>query len=88
MTDTRNPTWDDVRRIAEELELKMHLAGMDMRDRWNELQPRLAEIQKVIAREGERAGKLVVTQISSLGKALQELRNELESKHGEKPASK
>jgi len=88
MTETRNPTWDDVRRIAEELELKMHLAGMDMRDRWNELQPRLAEVQKVIAREGERAGKLMVTQISSIGKALQELRNEIESKRDTKPASK
>jgi len=88
MSETKNQTWDDVRRIAEELELKMHLAGMDVRDRWNELQPRLAEVQKVIAREGERAGKLVVTQISSLGKALQELRNEIESKRGDKPESK
>jgi hypothetical protein len=88
MSETKNQTWDDVRRIAEELELKMHLAGMDVRDRWHELQPRLAEVQKVIAREGERAGKLVVTQISSLGKALQELRNEIESKRGDKPESK
>jgi len=88
MSETKNQTWDDVRRIAEELELKMHLAGMDVRDRWNELQPRLAEVQKVIAREGERAGKFVVTQISSLGKALQELRNEIESKRGDKPESK
>lgn len=88
MTETRNPTLDDVRRIAEELELKMHLAGMDMRDRWNELQPVLTEVQKVIARKGERAGKLVVTRLSSIGKALQELRNELENKRGARRASK
>jgi len=88
MTETRTPTWDDVRRIAEELELKMHLAGMDMRDRWNALQPRLAEVQKLIAREGERAGKLVVTQLSSIGKALQELRDDIESKRGAGPESK
>jgi hypothetical protein len=47
--------WDDVRRIADEVELKIHLAGMDARDRWHELQPRLAEIEKSITKAGQRA---------------------------------
>jgi hypothetical protein len=80
MTETRASTWDDVRRIADELKLKMHLAGMDARDRWNELQPRLAEVAKTIAREGERASKLVAAQIASIGTALRELRDELQDK--------
>jgi hypothetical protein len=80
MTETRAPTWDDVRRIADEVKLKVHLAGMDMRDRWNELQPRLAEVETTIAREGERAGKLVAAQIASIGTALRELRDELQDK--------
>lgn len=58
----------------------MHLAGMDARDRWNELQPRLAEIEKTIAREGERASRFLATQLSSIGTALRELRNEIENK--------
>jgi len=41
----QTPTWDEVRRIADELELKIHLAGMDARDRWRDLKPRLAEIE-------------------------------------------
>jgi hypothetical protein len=80
MNETKTPTWDDVRRIADELELKMHLAGMDARDRWNALQPRLAEVEKVIAREGERAGKFVSAQISSIGAALGELRDDIQGK--------
>jgi hypothetical protein len=80
MSETNSSTWDDVRRIADELELKVHLAGMDVRDRWNELQPRLAEIEKTIAREGERVGKFLSTQLSSMGTALRELRSEIENK--------
>lgn len=71
---------DDVRRIADELKLKIHLAGMEVRDRWNELQPRLAEVEATIAREGERAGKLVAAQIASIGTALRELRDEIDDK--------
>lgn len=71
------PTWDDVRRIADELELEIHLAGMDARDRWNQLQPRLAEIEKSIETAGERAGKFVSAQITSLATTLRELRAEL-----------
>jgi len=80
MTETRAPTLDDVRRIADELKLKIHLAGMEVRDRWNELQPRLAEVEATIAREGERAGKLVAAQIASIGTALRELRDEIDDK--------
>jgi hypothetical protein len=77
MTETRASTWDDVRRIADELKLQMHLAGMDVRDRWDELQPRLAGLEQTIAREGERAGKVVAAQIAAMGTALRELRDEL-----------
>jgi hypothetical protein len=80
MPEPRTPTWDDVRRIADELQLKIHLASMDVRTRWNELQPRLAEVEKTIAREGERAGKFVAAQVSSLGEALRELRDEIQDK--------
>jgi hypothetical protein len=80
MTEANPTTWDEVRRIADELQLKVHLAGMDARDRWNELQPRLAEVEKTIAREGERAGKFLATQLSSIGTALRELRSEIEDK--------
>jgi 3-oxoacyl-[acyl-carrier-protein] synthase-3 len=77
MTTTESPSWDDVRRIADELELKIHLAGMDARDRWRELQPRFAELEKTIASTGERAGQIVSKQITAVGTALKQLRDEL-----------
>lgn len=70
-------TWDDVRRIIDELEVKAHLAGMDARDRWRAFQPRLARLEQAIARQGERAGRALADELSAIGKALRELRDQI-----------
>jgi len=80
MNENKTPTWDDVRRIADELQLKMHLAGMEVRERWTKLQPRLQELEKDIAAGGEKAGKVVTTQLSAVGDLLKELRDDIEKK--------
>jgi hypothetical protein len=80
MGQISTPSWDDLRRIADELEVKMHLASMEARARWNDLQPKLAEVEQAIARGGERAGEFVTDQISSLAAVLGELRDEIQHK--------
>ncbi len=67
----------ELRRAADELELKIHLASMDARDRWQALKPRLAEVEKELARTGERAAKVVQDEVAAIGKALHKLRNDL-----------
>jgi hypothetical protein len=67
----------ELRRIADELELKIHLASMEARDRWQTLKPRLAEVEKSLARTGERATKVVQDEAASVGNALRKLRDEL-----------
>lgn len=67
----------ELRRIADELELKIHLASMDARDRWQALKPRLAEVEKRLARTGERATKVVQDEVAAIGKALHKLRDDL-----------
>jgi len=42
LEDTR----DDLKRAADEIKLKMHLAGMDAKDAWDEIQPRLADFER------------------------------------------
>jgi len=69
--------WDDVRRIADELELKIHLAGMEARDRWHELQPRLAKIEQSIARAGTRTSEAVEEELASIAAAVKRLRDDL-----------
>lgn len=70
-------TWDDVRRIVDELEVKIHLAKMEARDRWQALQPRLEKLEKTIEEQGERAGRAVADEVSEIGRSLRELRDEI-----------
>ena len=42
LEDTRN----DLKQAADEIKLKMHLAGMDAKDAWDEIQPRLADFER------------------------------------------
>jgi hypothetical protein len=70
-------TWDEVRRLADELELKMHLARMDARDRWHALQPRLAELRKQLADTSERAEEAIAKELSALRTLLRQLRGEI-----------
>ena len=76
MSDQTN-TWDEVRRLADELELKIHLAGMEARDRWRELSPRIAEMERSIAGAGKRASDTLERELASVGAALRRLRDDI-----------
>jgi hypothetical protein len=69
--------WDDVRKIIDELEVKMHLAAMDVRDRWRALQPRLEQLEQTVTVQGKRIGQALTTEIDSIEKTLHEMREEL-----------
>jgi len=66
-------TWDDVRRVADELRLKLHLAGMEAREQWENLQPKIAELQRTVETGAHEAGSAVSEQVSSLGTTLRKL---------------
>ncbi|HEY6033505.1 MAG TPA: hypothetical protein VIV58_04575 [Kofleriaceae bacterium] len=76
MTD-QHSTWDDVRRLADELEVKIHLAGMDARDKWHELEPRLEQLEHAIVHSSERASDAVVHELQEVGDALRKLRDQV-----------
>lgn len=46
-------TVDDLKRLADEIRVKLHLAGMDAKDAWEKIQPRIEEFGK---RVDETAG--------------------------------
>lgn len=74
---TSDTQWSELRRIADELELKIHLASMDARDRWASLKPRLTRIERMLERTGERAAKVVQDEVQAIEQALRELRADL-----------
>jgi len=59
LEDTRN----DLRRAADEIKVKIHLAGMDAKDAWHDIQPRLEDFER---RFDAKAGE-VTEELKALG---------------------
>ncbi|MEJ7603663.1 MAG: hypothetical protein WKG01_37595 [Kofleriaceae bacterium] len=81
-------TWDDLRRVADELKLKMHLAGMEAREQWEKLQPKLAELEHSVEAGAAKAGHAISEQVASLGSSLKKLLADIKGgdhKDGDKP---
>lgn len=75
--------FDDVRaeveKMAGEIRVKMHLAGMDAKDKWREIEPQLHELES----RAEKATEKVSHELEGLAKDLRarmrRLRDDLRS---------
>jgi len=76
MTDIKTPTWADVRRIADELKVKMHLAGQEAKDRWAKLQPSLHEAEAEI----KKGGAVVASKLVEIAGGLKEIGKDVAEK--------
>ena len=80
--------WDDLKRLADEVRLKLHLGGMEVKERWQALEPRLHEAHAKVEARGVQVGDAVqehlVTIVDGLRGLLEDLRKDLEI--GRKPA--
>ena len=47
---------DDLRRMADELRVRLHLAGMDAKDAWHDLQPQLEDFERRMDTAAEQVG--------------------------------
>jgi polyhydroxyalkanoate synthesis regulator phasin len=82
------PSWDDVKRVADDVEKKVQSAGATAREKWNQqVRPKLAEIQKKVEATGQRAGDSLQNQLIALNDALGKLQHEIaeDLKIGRKP---
>ena len=52
LEDTR----DDLKRMSDEIKVKLHLAGMDAKDAWEEIQPRLADFEQRFDAKADEVG--------------------------------
>lgn len=81
-----NSPWDDVRRLADEVRVKMHLAGMELKEKWKTLEPQLKEAEQKMKAKGEKAGDAVTTQVSALAAGLRQFVDELTESVNKKKA--
>ncbi len=71
------PTHDlpgEILRVADEIRVRIHLAGMDAKDAWAKLEPRVNELQSKLVRASDRAS----AELDEVGRVL---RHELDRLH-------
>jgi hypothetical protein len=59
--------------LRDETKLKIHLASMDVKKTWDELQPKLADAEKTAAGAAEHASEATLEAMKSTVKKLQKL---------------
>lgn len=64
---------DDIRHMADELRLKVHLAGMEAKDAWRKLEPRISDFEH----RAERAAQDASSEIRAIGRDLKASMNRI-----------
>jgi ElaB/YqjD/DUF883 family membrane-anchored ribosome-binding protein len=78
MSDDKKPTiWDEIRRLSDEVELKVHLASMEAKDRWQALKPRVKALEEKLEAKAEAASDRVVEEMKNVGALIKELRDDV-----------
>ena len=75
LEDTRN----DLKRAADEIKLKLHLAGMDAKDAWEEVQPRLSDFEQRFDAKAEEVGEELKALGNDIMKRLQNIKSKISS---------
>ncbi len=71
-------TRDDLKRAADEIKLKLHLAGMDAKDAWDEIQPRIADFERRFDSKADEVGE----ELKALGQEIKQRLANIKSKIG------
>ena len=67
---------DDLRRAADQIRVKLHLAGMEAQTEWERLEPKLREFERKAGAATERAAG----EVRKLGEALMERLQQLDAR--------
>lgn len=68
---------DLLRTLRDETKVKMHLANMDLKKTWDELQPKLADAERMGERAAEHASEATLEAVKSAVKKLQDVAKSL-----------
>jgi hypothetical protein len=72
--------WDEVRKMADEIRVQVHLASMDVRDRWRALEPKVEQLGKSLETTTERAGTVITEQVTKVEESLKQLLHDMNRK--------
>ncbi len=73
---TQPSTWEDIKQLADQVELRIHLGSMEAHDRWLALRPRIDRLERTISRVGRDAAESIKRELEDVRVALRALRDE------------
>ena len=61
---------DDLRQMADEVRLKVHLGGMEAKELWEKLEPKIAKFEQDTSRETANAADALTGGVDKIGAEL------------------
>src|SRR3954470_4410873 len=72
------PTWDDVKKVASDVEKKVQDAGTATKQKWQTtVKPKFVEVGKKIEEKGQQAGDAIQDQLIKVNDALIKLQQNI-----------
>jgi len=68
---------NEIREMAGEIRLKLHLATMDARSYWEKLEPELGKLERTLEEKGSEAIETAGELFQRVGAAVRKFRDEL-----------
>ncbi len=69
-------TWEDIKQLADQVELRIHLGTLEAHDRWRALRPRIDRLERTIEKAGRDAADTLKREMEEVRGALRALRDE------------
>lgn len=80
---------DDLRTLRDDIKVRLHLAGMEAKTRWNEeLEPRFFELERKAREAGDKAGEAARHALTTAWSELLQTYHSFADSLTEKPAQK
>jgi hypothetical protein len=75
-----NAAFEELKKIRDEIKLKIHLASMDVRDAFEKLEPKVKDLERQVAGAGAAASREVEAAIQKAKEALGHIKEKIEKK--------
>lgn len=72
-----NKPLDDLKKLRDEVRVKVHLGEMEVKQWWEKVEPQLLGLEESLAREAGKAADSAEVLMDELGKAYQRMRDRL-----------
>lgn len=78
----------DIQRIADEIRVRIHLAGMEAKELWSKLEPRVQQFETTLASTADKVTDKLTEEAGKVGQGLRDELDKLKSKLGGSSAPK